>query len=226
MRSHPRRAFGAFDRGRDGEELVRCPLPTARARMLLLRYWSAWHSCSVLLDARARRALLRFARQAVRGQGILSSCFDSLFRWRAARPAAAPHRLSSATRSHSQGSSFRLTPQPAQRPAQLARQRGLHRQPERNILPRRLRQVENVVLVDNEVLCRVEAVRDPMAVDGVEDGQSPPRRSLSRRPGRRNRGTVRTRTPPRCSTEPSPTRPYPSSRTERRPALRSGRPGT
>ena len=80
MRPDLGRAFGAVDKGRDAEELVRCPLSAARARVLLLRYWSAWHCCSVLPRAPVRRALHRVARRAVCGQGVLSSYSGSLFR--------------------------------------------------------------------------------------------------------------------------------------------------
>ena len=90
MRPHLGRAFGAVNKSWGGEELVRRTLSAARARVLLLRYWSAWHSCSVLPGAPVRHALHRVARRADRGQGVLSSCSDSLFQWTERPPKAAP----------------------------------------------------------------------------------------------------------------------------------------
>ena len=43
-----------------------------------------------------------------------------------------------------------------------------HRQTERDVLTRGLGQVENVVLVDYEVLLRVDVIEEPNAADGVE----------------------------------------------------------
>ena len=63
---------------------------------------------------------------------------------------------------------FLLTPHPAQMPAQSVRQSGLMGRPKRDVLPGGLGQVENVVLVDYQVLFRVEVIGVSDAGDGVE----------------------------------------------------------